>query len=135
MLTVAQGISKYGFRSWYERKLIVCHSYLVTALLSLVLVMLLVEQLDWHGPWPMTLLVLAMMAGAAVLGAAAFHRYVHILVSVLALADKCVCAQCRTYGLVQVVAAGRTAQGAEPQWLRLQCKQCGHQWQVVSQLA
>lgn len=133
-MTAAQGISKYGFRSWYERELIICHSYLVTGLLSFVLVMMLLEQLDWRGPWLMTLLVLSAVAGATVLGGAAFHRYAHILGGVVALADKCVCAQCRTYGIVEVVASGHTGQGAEPRWLRLQCRKCAHQWQVVSRL-
>lgn len=134
-MTAAQGISKYGFRSWYERELIICHSYLVTGLLCFVLVMVLLEQLDWRGPWLMTLLMLAAVAVVTVLGGTAFQRYAHILGGVVALADKCVCAQCHTYGIVEVVASGRTEQNAEPRWLRLQCRKCAHQWQVVSRLS
>lgn len=133
-MTAAQGISKYGFRSWYERELLICHSYLVTALLALVLALLLIEQLDWRGPWLMTLLMLAVLAGAAVLGGGALQRYLLILGGVLALADKCVCAQCRSYGIVQVIAHGRAAGDAQPQWLRLQCGKCAHQWQVLTHL-
>lgn len=133
-MTAARGISKYGFRSWYERELLICHSYLVTALLALVLALLLVEQIDWRAPLLTTLLMLAGLAVTAVLGGGALHRYLLVLGSVLALADKCVCAQCRTYGIVTVVASGRAAGDSQPQWLRLQCGKCAYQWQVLTRL-
>jgi len=133
-MTAAQGISKYGFRSWYERELILCHSYLVTGVLCFVLVMMLVEQMDWRGPWLMMLLTLGGIAVAGVLGGGAFQRYIQILGGVIALGEKCVCAQCRTYGVVNVLASGRIEHDPQPQWMRLQCRKCGHQWQVSSAL-
>lgn len=133
-MTVAQGISKHGFRSWYERELVVCHSYLVTSLLCLILLLLLVESLDWRAAWPALLLKLAVIAAAALLGGAALQRYLQILGGVLALGQKCVCGQCHAYGIVQVIATGCTPHDAEPQWMRLQCGKCGYQWQVTSRL-
>jgi len=133
-MTAAEGISKYGFRSWYERELIICHGYLVTGLLCFVLVMMLVERMNWRGPWLMTLLMLTGIASAAVLGGGAFHRYAKILGGVVALGEKCVCAQCRTYGIVKVIDSGRSEEGAQPRWMRLQCRKCDHQWQVLSSL-
>lgn len=133
-MTLAQGISKHGFRSWYERELVVCHSYLVTSLLCLILVLLLLENLDWRESWPGLLLKLAAVVAATLTGGGALQRYLHILGGVLALGQKCVCAQCHAYGIVQVVADGSTAHDAESQWLRLRCGKCGHLWQVTSRL-
>lgn len=131
-MTAAQGISKYGFRSWYERELILSHSYLVTSVLSLVLALVLYENLDLRGPVPSSLGSLVVIAGAVVVSGAALRRYLHMLGSAVALAENCVCAQCGTYGIVRVIASGRTEYDADPQWMRLCCKKCGHEWPVES---
>lgn len=133
-MTAAQGISKYGFRSWYERELILCHSYLVTSLLCMVLVLVLFENVGFRSINAWTLGALLVIVLATVFGGVSLNRYAEILTGVMKLADECVCAQCRTYGRVQVTASGRTEHEAHPHWMRLQCGQCGHQWRVESRL-
>jgi hypothetical protein len=49
-MTSAEGISKHGFRGWYERQLIEGHVYFVTWFLSLILVVACPELIDWRQP-------------------------------------------------------------------------------------
>jgi len=45
-MELAEGIKKVGFRRWYERQLIESHAYLITGLLSSILVLGSIESLS-----------------------------------------------------------------------------------------
>jgi hypothetical protein len=135
-MTSAEGISKFGFRRWYERQLIESHAYLVTGFLSLILALACMEEFSVRGTPGKALLMTALMAGAAVLCWAAVKRYRLVLERAERLAEQSVCGQCGVYGGLRLVASQRSGDGAEtgpPQEvLTVACRKCGHQWTMRS---
>ena len=45
---LADAIRRRGFRRWYERQLIEGHAYLVTGLLSLIMMAISIEMIDFR---------------------------------------------------------------------------------------
>jgi hypothetical protein len=134
-MTPAEGITKLGFRRWYERQLIEGHLYFVTCFLSMILVAVCLEQMDWKRPLG-DLALVAYVAGGLFLCLLSIRRYNYLLMRAECLAEQSVCAQCATYGVLQVLAAGaapqETQEAANPDnlWLRVRCKKCGHEWRM-----
>jgi hypothetical protein len=134
-MSPAEGISKLGFRRWYERQLIESHVYFVTCFLSMILVAACLEQANWR----VANLDLAMMAiyigGGAALCFFALRRYNYLLARAESLAEQSTCVQCRTYGILQVIEARHPgSEGAEDppaDWLRVRCKKCAHEWRMT----
>jgi len=135
-MTPAEGISRFGFRDWYERELIEGHAYFVTCILSLILTAACVEQLDWRGPLDQ----LGMTLFALVLGAAlcvgALQRYSFLLARAECFGAQSNCTTCKTYGVLQVVGAGLTdghasiLGRADNTWIGVRCKKCGYEWRI-----
>lgn len=130
LMTPAQGIAKLGFRVWYERQLIESHLYFVTGFLCAVLIMALMEDLNLRGSGPLSLGTLAMIIVATLVGAGAIRRYMRVLLRAEALAEQCVCPGCASYGVIRVLDAGVVDTDDHPQWMRVACKKCDHQWLV-----
>ena len=138
-MTPAEGIAKLGFRRWYERELINGHVYLVTCILSLMLIAACLEQINWRGP----LVQLAFTLSALVLGGAlcvtSLRRYNFLLTRAECMGAQSNCDKCRTYGVLKVIAAGvggetdSTAEASDNTWIRVQCKRCGHEWRIDNQ--
>ena len=135
-MTPAEGIAKLGFRRWYERELIEGHVYLVTCVLSLMLIAACLEQLDWSGP----LMQFAFTLTALVLGGAlcvgALQRYNFLLARAECFGEQSVCRGCKVYGVLSVIDAGAGEPGSSPltsadnSWVRVRCKRCGHEWRI-----
>lgn len=132
MATPAQGIARLGFRAWYERQLIEGHIYFVTGFMSAVLIMALLEDLNLRNTAPMSLLSLVAIIVATLVGGGSIRRYMHLLFRAEALAEQCVCAHCASYGVIRVLDAGVIDAEENPQWMRVACKKCGHQWRLES---
>jgi hypothetical protein len=138
-MTPAERIAKLGFRRWYERELIEGHLYLITCILSLMLIAACLEQLDWRAPpaefiFTLTALILG---GALCIGA--LRRYNFLLARAEHFGEQSSCAKCKTYGVLKVMGAGVTQAeeslvGApDNTWVRVQCKRCGHEWLIDNQ--
>ena len=75
-MSPAEGIAKHGFRRWYERELIEGHVYLVTCILSLMLIAACLEQIDWRGPLVQLVFTRPHRVGGAICtGVASLHFY------------------------------------------------------------
>lgn len=133
-MTPAEGIRRLGFRRWHGRQLIECHAYLVTGILSLILMLVCVEQMNLRVSGTRGVLILGLAFLAAVTCAWALWRYLSMLHCVQRLADQSVCASCGTYGVLRVV--GEPAETAPPleedesqnALLRVECRRCGNRW-------
>lgn len=132
MATPAQGISRLGFRIWYERQLIEGHVWFVTGFLCAVLIMSLMEELNLRGPGPLSLSSLVMIVVASWLGIVAIRRYMRMLMRAESLAEQCVCPGCASYGVIRVLGAGVVEADEQPQWIQVSCKKCGRQWRLES---
>ena len=138
-MTPAEGISKLGFRQWYERELIEGHAYFITCVLSLILTAACVEQLDWRGPLaPLGLTLCALVLGAA-LCVGALQRYGFLLSRAECFGAQSNCGQCKAYGVLKVTGSDTHASAvslfspADNAWIRVQCKRCGHEWRIDNQ--
>jgi hypothetical protein len=134
-MTSADGISKFGFRRWYERQLIESHAYLVTGFLSLILAIACMEEFSVRGPAAKALLMTAVIAGAVVLCLVALKRYRVVLERAERLAEQSVCGQCGVYGVLRLVTSRLVgAPGADSieEVLTVECRKCGHHWTMGS---
>jgi hypothetical protein len=130
---LASDIDKRGFKPWFERRLIESHVYLVTAFLCLVLVLAVFEELSSRAGGFEQAGSLALILAGSALGVLSWNRYRAILFHALQLAERSVCEKCRAYARFNVIDSGRTnAQDDEQDrggsWLRVKCKNCGHEW-------
>jgi len=135
-MTSAEGISKLGFRRWYERQLIEGHVYFVTCFISLIVVAACLEQIDWRAPSLYAIFMLGLVVGGAVLCVKSLGWYSYLLARAECLGAQSSCAQCKTYGVLQVISAGegeepeRATRRADNTWIRVRCKKCGHEWRM-----
>jgi hypothetical protein len=133
MMGVAEGIRKLGFRKWYERQLLESHAWLVSGFLGMILVATALEVFEVRS------LFLRLLAGVALgaIGWLVWSRYVCALGLAERLGHGATCRQCGKYGSFEVLASGpeRPPPGAreiDPAtiWLKVRCRQCGHQWTI-----
>lgn len=128
----ADGIRKLGFRRWYERELIESHAWFFTCFLCAILALALFEAVDLREDGWNAAGSLALVLGAGALGAVALARYRSLLARAEHIAERSTCAQCAAYGRLHVLAAsGSDAEHTGmPPWMRVQCRECGHQWLI-----
>jgi hypothetical protein len=135
-MSCAEGISKFGFRRWYERQLIESHAYLVTGFLSLILAIACMEEFSARGPAAKALLMTVIIAAAALVCLAALKRYRVVLERAERLAEQSVCGQCGIYGVLRLVASRSALDppgpGSAEEVLTVECRKCGHQWTMGS---
>lgn len=132
-MDIAEGIRKFGFRRWYERQLIESHVYLVTGILSLILVLACLEEFSVSASgWRITLMLALMVAGG-MLCVWSMARYHVMLGHAQHAAEHSVCAQCGSRGALEVVKSSAVhdefASRAEA-WLGVRCRNCGHEWMM-----
>ena len=132
-MSPADGISKLGFRRWYERQLIESHAYLVTGFLCLILIAASFEGLTLREASMQSLTTLATMFVAGAIGLAALKRYIDVLARAEHIAEHSMCPSCSAQGRLQIVGSGmerESSEDASGSWMRVQCRKCGHQWMI-----
>ena len=132
-MSPAHGISKLGFRRWYERQLIESHAYLVTGFLCMIVIAAFLEGFSMREGIAPALTGLATMFTAGAIGFGAFKRYIDLLNRAEHIAEHSVCKSCSTYGRLQVLGSSREPRASEADgadWMRVECRKCGHQWLI-----
>ena len=132
-MSPADGISKLGFRRWYERQLIESHAYLITGFLCLIVIAASIETFSFRDPSAATLAHLATMFAGGAVGLGALKRYIDVLARAEHIAEHSTCSSCSTYGRLHIVRSGSSGPlpgetGAG--WMRVQCRECEHQWLI-----
>lgn len=134
-MELSEGISKIGFRGWYERQLIDSHLYLVSSFLCLVTVLACFEGLSLRMPgWEAVMRLVAMIAGSAVC-ARTLRRYLTMLNFALRAAERSVCEKCTADNALELGGtnahrAAMQGDGEEgsPPTVGVRCRKCGHEW-------
>ncbi|WP_119352807.1 MJ0042-type zinc finger domain-containing protein [Azohydromonas sediminis] len=121
---LADGIRKHGFRKWYERELLGSHAWLVLTFLCTIGLVAAFEGLSLGGT-DARLGNFAAIGLCGVVGVVALRRYLYRLMHAEQLANQAVCAQCQTYGRLEV-----TAEEAGGRRLRVRCRHCAHEWSL-----
>jgi Zn ribbon nucleic-acid-binding protein len=120
---LGDGISKHGFRKWYERELLSGHAHMVLCLLAVLGLMASMEAFH-HGSLLDKLLDAGFVLVCAAIGLWSLRRYLFLLTRAEFIANQANCPHCQSYGRLQV--AGRASEGTQP----VRCKACGHEWQI-----
>jgi len=141
-MELSKDVGKRGFRSWYERQLIESHLYLTTCIVCAFGVAAFIEAYRSSGATSRALFMLLAAFVSGMIAIHAWQRYRGTMVRAQRLADKATCAKCGVYGLLSVTDASRIAHAVYDErgvseaddktaaWLRVQCKQCGHEWVI-----
>jgi hypothetical protein len=137
-VSVAQNIRKLGFRRWHEHQLIEAHASLVTAFLSVIVVAVCLDQLQWRDAGLKPLILLIVIIVGIVLCFKTVTFYFKALFRAEHFAMQAVCDACKVYGLLDVIATApdqsqHTADAIADDWLHVRCRKCGHGWTMHEQ--
>jgi hypothetical protein len=124
-MTLAEGIRKHGFRTWYERRLLQSHAHLALCFLCLLGVFAAFEALTRFRSWADQAGDIASIGLCAAVGVWALRRYLFLLGSAEAAAHQADCPQCKAYGRLELLEAD-----AAGEQVRVKCRGCGHCWQI-----
>jgi len=119
----AGSIGKLGFQRWFERELLLCHTWLVACLLCAFALLALIENLNVaEAGWRAAPTVLT----AFVAGGLAWYslaRYLAMLMRALHVAERSGCPHCGTHGKYRLV-------GATPHSMTVRCRRCDSEWSI-----
>jgi hypothetical protein len=119
----ARSISRLGFTSWYERRLIEAHAWLVTALLCAVFAEASLETLDFKG----NVAVWLGTAGGIFVGLLivwhGLRRYAAILREAERYVSQATCTSCKAYARFEVL--------RELPRIPVRCRKCSHEWTIA----
>ncbi len=133
---ISEEIRRRGFRRWYERQLIESHAYLVTAFLSLILLLAGFEAMDaLRGSPAYYVAVVGVAAAAGVVMWVAWRRFTVLLARAELFAESAGCPRCQAWGKFDVltaetVGADDPQEAGRPHWVRVRCRKCGEQWRL-----
>ncbi|MDH4094003.1 MAG: hypothetical protein OEV81_04375 [Betaproteobacteria bacterium] len=119
----AGAIGKLGFQRWYERELLLCHSWLVACLLCVFALLALLEDLSLRElGWGAA----AALAAAFAAGGIAWYalaRYLSMLLRAMHVAERSTCPGCGAHGKYRLV-------GASARAMTVHCRKCEREWAI-----
>ena len=119
----AGAIGKLGFERWFERELLVCHSWLVACLLCAFALLALLEDLSVReSGWAAVPGLLAAFAAGAIAWYA-LGRYLAMLMRALHISERSRCPHCGTHGKYRLVSATARA-------MAVHCRRCDGEWSI-----
>jgi hypothetical protein len=124
-MRLAEGIRKYGFRSWHERELLLTFGWLALALVFAVLAFGALERLlEGAGRLLMAWSVLVLLAAGAALYLTLL-RFVRGMAHSQNTGSQALCAGCGEFGRLDIVKEDR-----DGHWVRVRCRGCAHEWVI-----
>ncbi|MFC3147295.1 hypothetical protein [Piscinibacterium candidicorallinum] len=120
----AQSLKARGFRSWYERQLIISHGFMVTGLLCVVALAAWIEESRQHAALSDQLIGFAFAALGGWFGLQCLREYRRSLITAEFVSGQASCPTCETYGRLTVL----EAEGEHA--VRVRCKHCAHEWRI-----
>lgn len=118
----AHSIDKLGFRRWYERQLMESFGWLTVCLLCAFIIGAVLELIGLRTPGLTPLLTLTAVYLIGLAGFKACQRFVAGLREAQHLANRSTCPQCGCYGRFKVL--------LETARMRVQCRDCKHEWTI-----
>lgn len=122
-MALAQDIRKLGFRKWHERQLLIGHGWLVVTLFAAITAFASLESLinaSSLGHRLANLLAFAMLGGVTVI---CLHRFLTRLIRAQRASQQARCTRCDTWGRLDAL-----TEDPHGKWLRVRCRECGHEW-------
>jgi hypothetical protein len=125
-MKLSAGISKHGFRKWYERELLRSHAHMALTFVCMVGVLAAFEAASRYRSWMDQAVDVAAIFICGISGLWALRRYLYLLMHAESVASQADCPSCGTYAQFQLVQADTQSDQA-----RVCCRQCGHHWTIV----
>jgi len=123
-------IRKRGFRRWYERQLYEGHAYLVTGFLSLIMLAIAVEMIEFRGSAAGLVVLVTIATAGCGLCLFAWRQFTRLLFRAEYLAERATCAGCQTYARFEIVGAKEAPESLTGCTLDVRCRKCGHVWTI-----
>ncbi len=121
-LGLARGVTRHGFRKWYERQLHAAHAHMLLMFLATIALLASFEALS-QAKGADRLLDAIFILLCIGIGFWSLRRYLQLLAAIEAIANDAVCPRCGVYGRFTV--AGETLRRDQ---VRVRCKNCQHEW-------
>ena len=123
-------IGARGFRRWYERQLLESFAYMTTGVLSLVMMTVALEMLEFRSTAAgfLALVSIGMAGGALCLFA--WRRFHGLLFRAEYLAERAVCRNCGTYGRITALSVREAQESPLGCSLDVRCRNCGSEWTI-----
>lgn len=126
-MKLAAGLQSRGFRKWYERELLQSHAHLLLLFLCSIGLMGSFAAFDVRAPLldrSMDVLAIVLMLAVSLWS---LRRYLYLLLHAEQVARQAVCANCKTYGRLQLIRAT-----PETDDVLVRCRKCDHEWTIES---
>ena len=124
-MKLAEGITKHGFRKWYERELMQSHAHMALTFICVIGLFAAFEATSKFHSLADALIDITAIAVCAGVGVWALRRYLYLLSHAEAVAHQADCSACGTYGRLQLVRAADKGEG-----VHVRCRQCQHEWHI-----
>lgn len=119
-----------GFRRWYERQLAESFAYLTTGVLSLIMMAIAIEMLEFRSSAAGLLALVAIAMTGGGLCVFAWRRFHQLLFRAEYLAEQAICTHCRAYGRFTLLASHAVPDTPAGCSLEVRCRGCGNEWTI-----
>jgi hypothetical protein len=130
MTSLSVTIGARGFRRWYERQLVESFAHMITGVLSLIMMAIAMEMLEFRATAGGLLALVAIATAGGGLCVFTWRRFHQLLARAEYLALQATCCQCRTYGRFTVVASRELPDAPAGCTIDVQCRACGNAWTI-----
>lgn len=124
-------IGARGFRRWYERQLVDGFACLVTGVLSLIMMAIAIEMLEFRATAGGLLALVAIAVGGGGLCVGSWLQFHRLLSRAEYLAEQATCGGCRTYGKFAVISSREFADAPVGCTIDVRCRTCGKEWTMA----
>jgi hypothetical protein len=129
--SVAASIGERGFRRWYERQLGEGFLHLVTGLLSLIMMAVALEMLEFRATAGGLLELTAVAVAGGGLCVLSWRRFHWLLSRSEHLAEQATCSQCHVYGRFAVLSSRDAVETPAGCAIDVRCRNCGNEWTIA----
>ena len=121
-------IAARGFRRWYERQLVEAFAYMITGALSLIMMAVAVEMLEFRATAGGLLALVAISIAGGGLCVVSWGRFHRLLSLAEYLGEQATCTNCHAYARFTVVASREIVDTPAGCAMDVRCRTCGKEW-------
>ncbi len=129
--TLGTAIGARGFRRWYERQLVESFAHMITGVLSLIMMAIAIEMLEFKATAAGLIALTAIAVTGGGLCVFSWRRFHRLLFRAEYLAEQATCGDCRTYGRFTVISSHELADAPAGCTIDVRCRACGKEWTIA----
>jgi hypothetical protein len=126
----ADSIRTRGFRRWYEQQLYESFAFMITGLVSLIMMAIALEATEFRkSAGGLVALACIAVAGGS-LCVFAWRRFHRLLGRAEYLAERATCDRCKVYARFEVLRSREDSRSPAGCVLDVRCRNCGCEWSI-----